>query len=278
MKLLIPAVLLAAVAVGSAAEPQLPTAKPVGKLELVAAFDGPMPTGVTVTRKGRVFVNYPRWGDPVTFTVAEVKDGKATAYPNAEFATFDKAKPGETLVSVQSVVVDPADRLWLLDTGSVEFGPVIPGDAKLVGVDLATNAVVKTIAFPPEVALKTTYLNDIRFDLRKGKAGGRVHHRLVGRGAERHHRGGLGRRDEPAAAARPPVHEGGEGVPARRRGPATDGTETGGTAEAPGAGVGRDRHRARRQAPVLLPAGKPAPVPRPDRRASRREDGGRAGG
>jgi len=74
-------------------------------------------------------------------------------------------------VSVQSVVVDPADRLWILDTGSIEFGPVIPGGAKLVGVDLASNKVFKTIAFPPGVALKTTYLNDIRFDLRKGKAG-----------------------------------------------------------------------------------------------------------
>jgi sugar lactone lactonase YvrE len=66
-------------------------------------------------------------------------------------------------------VVDPADRLWLLDTGSVEFGP--PTGSKLVGVDLATDKVFKVIPFPPEVALPTTYLNDIRFDLRKGKSG-----------------------------------------------------------------------------------------------------------
>jgi hypothetical protein len=124
-----------------AAEPRLATDKPVGELELVATFDGPMPTGVTVSQKGRVFVNYPRWGDPVTFTVAEWKDGKAVAYPDAGFATYDKARPAETLVSVLSVVVDPADRLWILDTGSIAFGPVIPGGAKLVGVDLATNKV-----------------------------------------------------------------------------------------------------------------------------------------
>jgi sugar lactone lactonase YvrE len=154
-----------------AAEPRLGLARPAGKLELVATFDGPMPTGVTVSHKGRVFVNYPRWGDPVTFTVAEVKGGKASGYPDAAFATFDRSRPGETLVSVQSVVVDPADRLWILDTGSVEFGPVIPGGAKLVGADLASNRVFKTITFPPEVALKTSYLNDVRFDLRKGKAG-----------------------------------------------------------------------------------------------------------
>ena len=151
--------------------PELPRVKPVGKLQVVATFGGPMPTGVAVSKAGRVFVNYPRWGDDVTFTVAEVKAGVATAYPDAAFSVYDKAKPAETLVSVQSVVVDAADRLWMLDTGTVEFGPVIPGGAKLVGVDLASNTVVKSIPVPADVALPTTYLNDVRFDLTRGKAG-----------------------------------------------------------------------------------------------------------
>ncbi|VTR91626.1 Major royal jelly protein OS=[Oscillatoria] sp. PCC 6506 GN=OSCI_3800088 PE=4 SV=1: MRJP [Gemmata massiliana] len=168
MKRLLPVLLLAVSAAAPADEPKLAADKPEGKLELVATFDGPMPTGVTVSHKGRVFVNYPRWGDPVEFTTAEVRDGKATAFP-PDINKYDKSRPGETLVSVQSVVVDPADRLWLLDTGSIEFGP--PSGPKLVGVDLATDKVFKVIAFPPDVALPTTYLNDIRFDLRKGKAG-----------------------------------------------------------------------------------------------------------
>ena len=163
--------LLCLALVAPADEPRLSGERTVGKIELVATFDGPMPTGVTVSHKGRVFVNYPRWGDPVTFTVGELNGGKAAAYPDEKFATFDKSRPAATLVSVQSVVVDPADRLWILDTGSIEFGPVIPGGAKLVGIDLASNAVFKTIALPPTVALKTTYLNDVRFDLRKGRAG-----------------------------------------------------------------------------------------------------------
>src|SRR5678816_3755495 len=87
------------------------------QLETVATFNESMPTGVTVSQTGRVFVNYPRWGDPVTFTVAELKDGKPVAYPDATFSVYDKERPKETLVSVQSVVVDPADRLWILDTG-----------------------------------------------------------------------------------------------------------------------------------------------------------------
>jgi hypothetical protein len=37
----------------------LPVDEAVGELELVHAFDGPMPTGVSVSSTGRIFVNYP---------------------------------------------------------------------------------------------------------------------------------------------------------------------------------------------------------------------------
>src|ERR1043165_2548786 len=88
-----------------AAESSLSPARGVGTIETVATFDESMPTGVTVSRRGRVFVNYPRWGDPVPFTVAEVKDGRATAFPNAQVNKLDTNRAGETFVSVQSVVV-----------------------------------------------------------------------------------------------------------------------------------------------------------------------------
>jgi short chain dehydrogenase len=39
--------------------------------------------GVTVSRTNRIFVNFPRWGDDVPFTVAEVIQGKTVAYPDA---------------------------------------------------------------------------------------------------------------------------------------------------------------------------------------------------
>jgi sugar lactone lactonase YvrE len=147
------------------------TSESVGRIEPVALFYGPMPTGVTVSRQGRIFVNFPRWGDEVRFTVAELQAGQPVAYPNEAVNRYDPDKLAENLVSVQSVVVDAEDRLWLLDTGSIQFGPVPEGAAKLVGVDLTTNKVVKTIHFPPDVALYTTYLNDIRFDLRRGTGG-----------------------------------------------------------------------------------------------------------
>jgi sugar lactone lactonase YvrE len=148
----------------------LPKDQPVGTIEPVATFSGPMPTGVAVSRSGRIFVNFPKWGDPVEYTVAEVKNGQTVAYPNAEI-NRSGASNSSGLVSVQSVVVDPLDRLWILDTGSINFAPVQPGGAKLVGVDLTQNRVFKTITFPSNVALPTSYLNDVRFDLRRGRAG-----------------------------------------------------------------------------------------------------------
>lgn len=143
----------------------------IGNIEPVAFFTGAMPTGVTVSRSGRIFVNFPRWGDPVEFTVAELKNGQAVPYPNLEINRPDTSAPSKSLVSVQSVVVDPQDRLWILDTGRINFNPALPGGPKLVGVDLNTNRIFQTIVFPQDVALPTTYLNDVRFDLRRGKAG-----------------------------------------------------------------------------------------------------------
>src|SRR4051812_16273295 len=132
----------------------------IGRLETVATFDGPMPTGVTVSQDGRIFVNFPRWGDQVEFTVAELKNGRPIAYPNAEFNQYDQNRVAERLASLPSVAVARRNRLWMLDTGSLHLGPAVPGGPKLVGVDLKTNQVFKTIAFPSDIALPTTYLND----------------------------------------------------------------------------------------------------------------------
>jgi sugar lactone lactonase YvrE len=128
-----------------------------------------MPTGVTVSRDNRIFVNYPRWEDPIQFTVAEIKDGREVPYPDE--ATNRGDNP-DALFSVQSVVVDPRNRLWALDTGSVDMGPIKgPEWVKLVGIDLSTNKVFKTIRFPKGVITENTYVNDVRFDLRRGADG-----------------------------------------------------------------------------------------------------------
>ncbi len=148
----------------------LPQERSIGAPETVALFDV-MPTGVAVSQEGRVFVNFPRWGDPIPMSVAEVKNGQPAAYPDATWNPAQPGDPATTFVGVQSVAMDAKNRLWALDTGTVNRGKVVAGGAKLVGVDLATNRPFATIAFGADVALPTSYLNDVRFDLRRGKAG-----------------------------------------------------------------------------------------------------------
>ena len=141
------------------------------KLELVAGITGPMPTGIAVSKEGRIFVNFPRWGDRVNYSVAEIKNGNPVAFPDGDINQFAEGNdPARHLVCVQSVVIDPQDRLWILDTGSINFTPVKPGAAKLICVDLTKNQVIKTIVFKPEAALPTSYLNDVRFDLDNQRA------------------------------------------------------------------------------------------------------------
>jgi sugar lactone lactonase YvrE len=157
---------------GRSGAQSLPADEPVGDLEVVRTFDdGPMFTEVNVSRTRRVFVNFPKWGDDVTATVAELRDGEVVPFPDEAWNSPGGDDDAGALVSVQSVVVDPADRLWILDTGSPEFQPTKRGGPKPVHLDLDTDTVAQTIVFGPDVALETTYLNDVRFDLRRGEAG-----------------------------------------------------------------------------------------------------------
>ncbi|MGI5244944.1 SMP-30/gluconolactonase/LRE family protein [Dactylosporangium sp. CA-139066] len=139
--------------------------------EVVAEIPDLMPTGVTVADSGRVFVSIPRWGDDVPYTVAEVVGGKLVAFPNVEINRWSPQRAADTLVSVQSVIVDPAGSLWLLDTGSLAFAPFVKGGPKLVQVDLETGQVVRVVHPSAEAMTPTVYLNDVRFDLSRGEAG-----------------------------------------------------------------------------------------------------------
>lgn len=150
--------------------------------------------GITVSRSGRKFSNYPagldvnntNTGSNNRYQVAELfRNSTEKPYPNAEinnppggainYTTTPPSGAGlkDYLVGVQSVVLDAKDRLWILDTGRALMpdGTLVlasTGGPKLVGVDITTNSVIKTIIFPPTVAYPDSYLNDVRFDLRSG--------------------------------------------------------------------------------------------------------------
>ncbi|GAB3838599.1 hypothetical protein GCM10029963_04850 [Micromonospora andamanensis] len=59
-------------------------------------------------------------------TVVELRRGREVPFPDLRWNTPSGDDDPSAFVSVQSVVVDPADRLWVLDTGSPMFQPT-PG-------------------------------------------------------------------------------------------------------------------------------------------------------
>jgi len=134
------------------------------QLEEFASFGwGNQPTGVAVSSSGRVFVNFPRWfANHTAPSVAEVVDGKMVPFPNSAWNSWTKGDdPSNKFVCVQSVFVDHMDRLWILDPAAAFLGNVT-GRAKLMHVDLSTNAVVRTYSLPESVAPWHSYVNDVR--------------------------------------------------------------------------------------------------------------------
>ncbi|KAF6573617.1 gluconolaconase [Paenibacillus sp. EKM212P] len=152
-------------------KPMLPMEEYFGKLELVYSFYGAMPTGVGVSETGRIFICFPKWGDDVRFTVAEIVEGRLQPYPNLETNLVNPLNITMSFISVQSVIADGRGTLWVLDTAAPNFSEPIKGGAKLVAVDLKTNTIRKVYTFAEDAILPTTYLNDVRFDFRVGKSG-----------------------------------------------------------------------------------------------------------
>ncbi|KAI5362808.1 Putative major royal jelly protein/protein yellow [Septoria linicola] len=163
------------------------------EIELVHLYAGDpqFPTGITVSREGRLFSNYPGALDPANtnngtngrFTIAELINGTSEiAWPSVEInnppggaINYTTTPPTganyeDYLIGSQSIVIDAANRAWILDTGRVALpnGVIVnasPGGAKLIGVHLNNDTVFQTIVFPPTVAYPDSYLNDLRIDL-----------------------------------------------------------------------------------------------------------------
>jgi sugar lactone lactonase YvrE len=146
-------------------------AAPVGQAvpSLTEVFTDPdfQLTGVTVSKSGRMFVNYPRWSDHYVNAVVEVqKDHSVKPYPDEYWNRWGglAVDAGKQFVCVQSVVADDHDVLWVVDAAAPLMGPAVQGGAKLVAVDLRSNKVTKIYAFGPEVIKPNSYLNDVRVD------------------------------------------------------------------------------------------------------------------
>jgi sugar lactone lactonase YvrE len=150
------------------------------RVALVQVAESPRQwTGVAVSHAGRIFVNFPRWSNDVPTSVAELRPQPSAGfslarpplvpidYPDPSFQRWTadgSVEPRLAFVCVQSVVVDDQDFLWVVDAGAPMMKEVIPGAAKVVKIDLASNQIVRVYPFEPPHILGNSYLNDIRID------------------------------------------------------------------------------------------------------------------
>jgi len=146
------------------------TAAAAPALEAVASFPNQQVTGVTVSKAGRLFVNFPFWSDEHTTSVAEMTaDGAERPYPDLGWNSKE-GPPEKRWICVQSVYVDDKNMLWVLDPASPKMEGVVKGGPKLVEIDLATGMVARRIPFDDAIAPEHSYLNDVRVDAAAGVA------------------------------------------------------------------------------------------------------------
>ena len=138
------------------------------QLQQVASFEHQV-TGVSISKDGRIFVNFPRWTEDAPISVAEVtRDGQIKPYPDDEWNSWRNAmknqmSAGDHFVCVQSVVADAHGNLWVVDPAAPATAAVVQGGPKLVRIDLKANKVAQVIRFDETVAPQGSYLNDVRF-------------------------------------------------------------------------------------------------------------------
>ena len=140
------------------------------QVQEVAAFKGQQVTGVTVSTKGRIFVNFPRWRKGVENSVVEITpDNQKIAYPNKEWNSWEigNAVEDQKFIGVQSVVAFE-NKLYVLDTRNPLFGTVLDAP-RLFVFDLTTNKLEKTYLLQKDSYYPNSYINDLRVDTKNNK-------------------------------------------------------------------------------------------------------------
>ncbi|KAK0264648.1 hypothetical protein LTR35_017296 [Friedmanniomyces endolithicus] len=147
-------------------------------LELVHLYYDSFPTGIAISASGRLFSNYLGALDKNDtyapgngrYTIAElVSNTTESPYPSAainsppggaiNYTTYPPSGAGYSnyFIGSQSIVIDALDRAWVLDTVSYYLVQRLPHFESLANPATPLS----------KVAYPDSYLNDVRFDLRK---------------------------------------------------------------------------------------------------------------
>jgi hypothetical protein len=121
-------------------------------MEVVHRFEKQMPVGRRRdVHRAASFASYPRWEDKIEYTLAEIKNGPRSAVPGRRRnPEGDTAGPKANMVSLQGIFVDGNDRLWALDTGTVNMKPVDRSCPRVLCIDTkSNNRIERTYSQPP---------------------------------------------------------------------------------------------------------------------------------
>lgn len=150
-----------------------PGAPPSGSLDVVARFADPGPSGIAVTRNGRIFVGFPRHAqDHHDATLAELVDGKRVPFPSTDVSMPSSLPLDRRLISVHGMTLDSKGMLWVIDDGKRAGIKGIPeGAAKVVGFDPDTKETLASVVLTAPALRQDSHMNDLRVDLTHGTHG-----------------------------------------------------------------------------------------------------------
>lgn len=140
------------------------------RLVSIGHSDRQLWNGVVLAPDGRVFVVFPRIAGNVGPSLATLDaHGSLIPYPggawNEPTAADAKTDPGEAFIGLNAIHLAPDRSLWVVDTGIPGFGRApLPGAAKLVRFDLATNMATRRYILPADVLRPKSMIGDVRFN------------------------------------------------------------------------------------------------------------------
>lgn len=122
---------------------------------------------VVVDARGRFIVSSPLWtGNTGPAVAIAEENGSLTPYPDAGWNRWKAGNDAtRAFVSVNAIHADARGDLWIVDTGSPDFGGTpVAGGPKIVHIDPRTDTVVRVYTFPKDVIRAHTYIDDIRIN------------------------------------------------------------------------------------------------------------------
>ncbi len=130
----------------------------------VVAESNTMIWNAIVAHNGYVYVSGPRWSGGSPSMARLDANGQPTAYPNAAWNSWKSGDATDNaFVNVNALHYDARGHIYAIDTGSPQFGgDPLPGGAKVVCIDLATDSVMEIFTFPSDVVRPGSYVDDIR--------------------------------------------------------------------------------------------------------------------